>query len=103
MDKGDLKKVGYSQEEEYFYKLNKELIEKNREKASQAKAEDDRPDSWMKCPKCGGQMEEIDLAGIAIDKCQSCQGIYFDNGELDILLQSKERGGFLGLLKKFVE
>lgn len=48
-------------------------------------------------------MEEIDLAGIDIDKCQDCQGVYFDNGELDILLQSKERGGFLGLLKKFVK
>jgi DnaJ-class molecular chaperone len=102
VDKGDLKKVGYSKEEEYFYTLNKELIEKNREKASQAKAAEGHPDSWMKCPKCGGQMEEIDLAGIAIDKCQSCQGIYFDNGELDILLQSRERDGFLELLKKFV-
>ncbi len=48
-------------------------------------------------------MEEIDLAGIDIDKCQGCQGIYFDTGELDILLQSRDRGGFLGLLKKFVE
>jgi hypothetical protein len=103
VDKGDFKKIGYSQEEEYFYKQNKELIERNREKASQEKAIDDRPDSWMKCPKCGGQMEEIDLAGIDIDKCQGCQGIYFDNGELDILLQSRDRGGFLGLLKKFVK
>ena len=34
MDKGDLKKVGCSQEEEYFYKLNQKLLEKNREKAS---------------------------------------------------------------------
>ena len=102
MVRSDLKKAGYSQEEEYFFNLNKELIEKNREEASQAKENADRPDNWMKCPKCGGQMEEIDLAGIDIDKCQDCQGVYFDNGELDILLQSKERGGFLGLLKKFV-
>jgi len=43
--KRDLKKAGYSQEEEYFYNLNKELIEKNREKASQAKADADRPDN----------------------------------------------------------
>jgi hypothetical protein len=103
VERSNIEKAGYSQEEEYFYKLNQELIERNRAKASQAKETDDRPDSWMKCPKCGGQMEEIDLAGIDIDKCQDCQGVYFDNGELDILLKSKERGGFLGLLQKFVK
>ena len=103
MVKGDMKKMGYSKEEEYFYKLNKELIEKNREKAAQAKADADRPASWMKCPKCGGDMEEIDLAGIDIDKCQGCQGIFFDNGELDILMQSKENDGFFGLLKRFIK
>lgn len=103
MDKGDLKRAGYSQEEEYFYNLNKELIEKKRARAESDPAGETRPDNWMQCPKCGGPMDEVDLAGIDIDKCQDCKGIFFDHGELDVLLQSKERGGFLGLLKRFVD
>jgi Zn-finger nucleic acid-binding protein len=54
----------------------------------------------MKCPKCGGDMVEKELHQIKIDQCGSCHGIYFDAGELDILLQSKAPQGFLGGLKK---
>ena len=50
----------------------------------------------MKCPKCGMQLEEITVAGICIDKCFSCDGLWLDQGELD-LIRSKE-GGFMGRL-----
>jgi len=56
--------------------------------------------NWMKCPKCGDHMEEIELMRIKVDKCVQCQGIYFDNGELQILLESQEPKGFLGMLRK---
>lgn len=99
----DLKERGYSKEEEYFYKVNQQLIEKKRkeldkkheEERKQAKAE-----SYMHCPKCGGSMEEIEYLGILVDRCKKCSGIFFERGELEILLESKEQGGFLGGLKK---
>ena len=37
----------------------------------------------MKCPKCNGGMETIDHAGVEVDRCKSCQGIWFDIGERD--------------------
>lgn len=93
----------YSQEEAYFYKINKELLERKRReldiKKNETTAQSHNP-NWMKCPKCGDHMEEIELMKIKVDKCVQCQGIYFDNGELQILLESQEPKGFLGMLRK---
>ena len=98
----DLRK-GYSNEEEYFYRANKELIDRKRREldsdreklAAQAKTP-----HWMKCPKCGADMGEIELSGIKVDKCSACQGIYFDHGELETIIESKSPNGFLTTLKK---
>ena len=42
---------------------------------------------FMHCPKCGEKMDEVELNGIKIDKCFSCNGIYFDDGELEELIK----------------
>ena len=46
----------------------------------------------MKCPKCGMQLEEITFSDVRIDKCFSCDGLWLDKGELDVI-RSKE--GFM--------
>ena len=98
MNTDDLKK-GYSKEEEYFFNLNKELINKKR-KEHTAKASNEASPHWMKCPKCSADMKEIELAGMRVDQCGGCRGIYFDHGELEILIESKEPKGFLGAMKR---
>jgi len=57
---------------------------------------------FMKCPKCGHDMKEEDLAGVKVDRCSFCEGIYFDAGELDQVLLKKEedRKGFFRRLVK---
>lgn len=37
------------------------------------------------CPKCGAYMEQIDLAGVAIDRCTNCAGLWFDYLEAEAL------------------
>lgn len=32
----------------------------------------------MQCPKCAATMEMVSYEGIEIDRCTSCQGIWFD-------------------------
>jgi Zn-finger nucleic acid-binding protein len=32
----------------------------------------------MKCPKCEAEMLAIDYAGITVDRCSGCQGLWFD-------------------------
>lgn len=100
----DLKEHGYDKEGEYFYKKNKELLEQARKKRDlereQQKSHVLRTEHWMKCPKCGSNLEEIDLLGIKTDRCTQCFGIYFDKGELELLLETQEPKGFLGGLRR---
>ena len=96
-----LNKEGYNKEEEYFYKLNQELIDKRRkEKENAEKNAHKNHAHWMKCPKCGNGLKEVSLAGIQIDQCESCHGIFFDAGELDILMKTNEPKGFFSSMKK---
>lgn len=57
----DMGGAGYSHEEEYFYKMNKELIEKRRHLNDQERAAQINRDNhvhWMMCPKCGGNLKK---------------------------------------------
>lgn len=54
---------------------------------------------WMRCPKCGMELLEIDFLGHKVDQCSACRGLWLDAGELESLTAAEE-GGFLGNLKK---
>jgi Zn-finger nucleic acid-binding protein len=41
----------------------------------------------MRCPKCGMELREIDYREINVDKCFSCDGAWFDAGEIDLLVK----------------
>jgi len=62
-----------------------------------------RAEHWMRCPKCGSKLEEVDLLGIKVDQCEKCFGIYFDRGELELLLEAQEPRGFLGALRRLFQ
>lgn len=55
---------------------------------------------WMRCPKCGMELVEIDYRGLKVDQCSSCNGVWLDAGELDALAAS-DKGGFMGGLQAF--
>lgn len=40
----------------------------------------------LNCPKCRGAMSSYERAGVVIDQCQECRGIFLDRGELERLL-----------------
>jgi Zn-finger nucleic acid-binding protein len=43
----------------------------------------------MRCPKCGTTLAEERHGDVLVDRCGSCGGVYFDGGELEILLKAK--------------
>ena len=43
----------------------------------------------MRCPKCRADMELIDYEGVEIDRCGTCNGIWFDVGEVELLLNNE--------------
>jgi hypothetical protein len=100
----DLGSSGITREEEYFYRRNQELIEKKRSELDRLRHERESEERktlhWMKCPKCGGQMEEVDMVHIKVDRCSHCHGIYFDQGELETLMEAQEPTGFLTALRR---
>jgi uncharacterized protein len=93
-----LEKSGYNSEDEYIHLAEVEKIRHLREQRELLKKEQDKLVHWMKCPKCGSDMNEIELENVRIDKCSSCEGLYFDKGELDLLVNRKESHSFFSSL-----
>ncbi len=50
---------------------------------------------WMRCPKCGMELQSMTFRDVTIDRCFSCHGTWLDEGELEQLT-----GREPGLLKK---
>ena len=92
--------LGVEGEEEYFARQETERGRKsaNKRQAKLLAEERERETAlhFMKCPKCGMQLEEIAFGDVRIDKCFSCDGLWLDQGELD-LIREKD-GGFMGRL-----
>lgn len=87
-------------EQEYFAREQAELLRKHarerQAKLQQDEREREKALHFMKCPKCGMNLEEIAFGDIRIDKCFSCEGVWLDNGELEKMQQKDS--GFLGKL-----
>jgi|SRR5450755_4355910 DNA repair exonuclease SbcCD ATPase subunit len=88
--------LGVLDEEQYFAReefiLRRKLAEQRR---AEIMAEERLRASalhHMKCPKCGMQLEEITFSDVRIDKCFSCEGLWLDKGELDVI---RDKEGFM--------
>jgi Zn-finger nucleic acid-binding protein len=48
----------------------------------------------MRCPNDGSRLVEVERAGVLIDACPDCRGIWLDRGELDkILVKERQLAG----------
>ena len=83
-----------SLEEEYFRRKEQELIEQIRAK----RAEAERQASAIQCPKCEGTLDELTFDEVKIDRCNKCNGVWLDSGELEQLVSNQESHGWLSRL-----
>jgi len=72
-------------EDEYFVKQDAELIKAQRAKLDAERASQERQSHYMKCPKCGADLQETEFHHIKIDRCTECHGVWFDHGEVEML------------------
>jgi len=93
-----------SKEEEYM--LQQEL-QRRRQAAQAAEArmqEEERTRlkdlHWMRCPKCGMELQEVTFRGVRIDQCAACQGVWLDAGELEQLAKAETSGDVMGAFKR---
>jgi hypothetical protein len=74
-------------EEEYFARMEferkKKLEEAKQDKLAKEEKEQLEKLHYMKCPKCGMDLIEIDYKGVRVDKCSGCEGVWLDAGELE--------------------
>jgi hypothetical protein len=108
----DTEDIRKGREDDWFHHNEAAMIEaarKRREKEESARksaeSEERRLAHWRKCPKCGSDMNVEKIADIEVEKCSSCEGIFFDRGELEQLLVKREpeRRGFFRRLIGFEE
>lgn len=73
-------------EAEYFARMEFEDKKKIEDKKYKRLAEEEKKKlqalHFMKCPKCGMELIEIDYREIKIDKCSECDGVWLDAGEM---------------------
>jgi hypothetical protein len=83
-------------EERYFYEQDLELVRRLRERVTLARREREEVESkkqhWMRCPKCGGSMEELHFDVLLLDRCMSCHGVFLDEAELSLLRELEIEG-----------
>lgn len=79
-------------EEEYFAKLNAELIKERRASLDAARSQTDRKAHFMKCPKCGGDLKEVEHHHVKVDQCTDCKGVWLDAGEIELLEHAQDSG-----------
>lgn len=79
--------VERAKEDIYFAERDRELLEKLRRELRRVdKAEETR------CPKCSGYLEGYTFQGVALDRCNTCGGIWLDKGELETIVRKINRG-----------
>ena len=62
-----------------------------RERRDAAKAEA----AMLQCPRCDGKLVELKYEEVLIDRCNKCNGVWLDAGELEQIVGKEEEGGFL--------
>jgi len=86
------------QQEEKLMKEHTVRIQKQKEEEDTKRLEEEKKKlkdlHYMRCPKCGMELEEVTFMNILIDMCNECHGMWLDRGELEAMLLKE--AGFLG-------
>lgn len=85
-----------SREEEFFARQQFEKLKKVEEEKQKKLAEEEKRRAkelhYLKCPKCGMDLIEIDYKSIKIDKCSACAGVWLDAGEMEAVATMDKTG-----------
>ena len=79
-------------EDEYFARQNAELINQMRAKLDADRQATQRQEHFMKCPKCGGDLKEIEHHQVKVDQCVDCRGVWLDAGEVELFEHASDSG-----------
>ena len=82
-------------EDEYIARMEferkKKIEMEKQKKLAQEQKQKLKELHFMKCPKCGMELIEIDYKGTKIDECSQCRGVWLDAGELTVVSKMEKR------------
>jgi len=89
-------------EDQYFAERDRKLLEQMRQtKTKQEDVEETiRPAVPMRCPKCGGRLQQARLHDVRVETCPSCSGVWLDKSELDELGRREDDGWIARWLRR---
>jgi uncharacterized protein len=94
-----------SDEDEYFKRRDLEATAKLKAKLDAEKAEAEKNERkklhFLKCGKCGSDMQTQVFRGIEIERCGSCGAVLLDPGELEELAGDDETETFTSFFSIF--
>jgi hypothetical protein len=99
-------KKSSEKEEEFYARAEFERLKKIEAEKLHKLAEEDKKRlkelHFMRCPKCGMDLIEIDYKSIMVDKCSACEGIWLDAGELEAItkLEKPSLDKLFGVFKR---
>jgi len=93
-----MKLVERAKEDIYFAERDRELIDKLKAKLQEVK----RNSSRNNCPKCPGELGTYAFQGFILDRCQSCNGVWMDKGELEGVIRKVTRTSLGALIDRLV-
>jgi hypothetical protein len=75
-------------EEDYFRRKDRESLQRLREHLSAG--EPDAGATTLPCPRCPGRLHQETFEDVTIDRCDTCQGIWLDAGELEHIISQEK-------------
>ena len=84
----------HANEDSYFALHEHELIERMKNENQRADATK-RQALMATCPKCLGNLAQHTVKGVIVERCEGCEGIWLNKGELGEILR-RQAGGPLG-------
>ncbi len=87
-----------SEENKYFEKIEAEkkakLAEELRQQRDAEALVTRKEQHWLKCGKCGADMDTVIFRGVEIEVCPDCGAVLLDQGELEQLAGKDQSGVF---------
>ena len=82
-------------EDEYFARQEAELLQKQREARAIAMRDSERKSHLGKCPRCGADLQSVEIHQVQVDRCPEDGGMWLDPGEFELLAKHHDPG-FMG-------
>lgn len=91
-----------AEEDRYFAERDRELLAKLKQKQTGTEEATLRQQALMRCPKCGEKLVSLQHHEVTVEECPSCQGMWLDRGELEILAQRENESWLARFIRRSV-